>query len=89
MRRACLNGVAFFVDARIVGSKPPRQIRMGFARACFPRGSFVLITEAAKANEVLARTITKNCTGYSRDGKTYLPKVGWSFKPKDGSDSVV
>lgn len=47
-----------------------------------PRGSFVLITEAAKANEVSSKTVTKNCQGYTRDGKTYFPKQGWSFKPK-------
>ena len=53
-----------------------------------PGGSFVLITEAANANEVSSRTVTKNCLGYSRDGKDYLPKLGWSFMPKDRSDGV-
>ena len=53
-----------------------------------PRGSFALIIEAAKANNVTSRTVTKNCIGYSRDGKSYPPKMGWSFKPKGGSDYV-
>jgi hypothetical protein len=68
--------------AQIKRATRTRSINQSKGLYVTPRGSFVLIIEAAKANEVSSRTVTKNCLGYSRDGKDYLPKEGWSFKPK-------
>lgn len=59
-----------------------RSLRQSKGTYVTPQGSFALIAEAATANNVSARTITKNCLGYSRDGKNYLPKLGWGFNPK-------
>jgi len=47
-----------------------------------PKGSFELLIDAARANEVTSKTITKNCLGYERNNKYYPPKPGWSFKKK-------
>lgn len=59
-----------------------RSLRQSKGTYVTPQGSFALITEAATANSVSARTITKNCLGYSRNGKKYEPKSGWSFIKK-------
>jgi hypothetical protein len=72
--------------ANIKESTRLRSLRQSKGTYVTPQGSFALIAEAAAANSVSARTITKNCLGYSRDGKSYLPKGGWSFVPKGKDD---
>jgi hypothetical protein len=72
--------------ANIKESTRLRSLRQSKGTYVTPQGSFTLIAEAATANNVSAKTITKNCLGYNRDGKSYLPKLGWSFMPK-GKDN--
>jgi hypothetical protein len=74
--------------ANIQESTRLRSLRQSKGTYATPQGSFALIAEAAAANNVSARTVTKNCIGYSRDGKSYLPKVGWSFIPKGHNDGA-
>lgn len=71
--------------ANIKESTRLRSLRQSKGTYVTPQGSFALISEAAAANNVSARTITKNCLGYSRDGKNYEPKSGWTFIPRDGT----
>lgn len=68
--------------ANIKESTRLRSLRQSKGTYVTPQGSFALISEAAAANMVSAKTITKNCLGYSRDGKKYAPKSGWSFIKK-------
>jgi hypothetical protein len=56
-----------------------RSLKQSKGTYVTPNGDFVLVSEAALANSVSSKTVTKNCLGYSRDGKNYLPKSGWSF----------
>lgn len=59
-----------------------RSLKQSKGTYVTPNGEFVLISEAAVANSVSSKTVTKNCLGYSRDGKNYLPKPDWSFVEK-------
>ena len=68
--------------ARIKEATRLRSLRQSKGTYTTPQGAFVLISEAAEANDVTSATITKNCCGYSRNGKEYQPKDGWSFTPK-------
>jgi hypothetical protein len=74
--------------ANIQESTRLRSLRQSKGTYATPQGSFALIAEAAAANNVSARTVTKNCLGYNRDGKSYRPKVGWSFISKARDDEV-
>jgi hypothetical protein len=60
-----------------------RSIKLSKGIYVTPKGKFILLIEAANANEVSSKTISKNCLGYVRNGKKYLPKLGWSFTPKN------
>lgn len=82
------SGENLFSDeglANIKESTRLRSLRQSKGTYVTPQGSFALISEAAAANNVSARTITKNCLGYSRDGKNYEPKPSWTFIPRDGT----
>lgn len=74
--------------ANIQDSTRLRSLKQSKGTYVTPQGSFALISEAAASNNVSAGTITKNCLGYSRNGKSYLPKVGWSFVPKGKDDET-
>lgn len=79
------SGEKLFSDdglARIKEATRLRSLRQSKGTYTTPQGAFVLISEAAEANGVTSATITKNCCGYSRNGKEYPPKDGWSFTPK-------
>lgn len=79
------SGESLFSDeglAKIKESTRLRSLRQSKGTYTTPKGSFVLISEAAEANGVTSKTVTKNCLGYSRDGKNYQPKAGWSFTAK-------
>lgn len=79
------SGENLFSDqglANIKESTRKRALSQSKGMYLTPKGSFALISAAAEANEVTSKTITKNCLGYSRNGKSYLPKDGWGFKPK-------
>jgi hypothetical protein len=85
------SGGNLFSDEGLVNVKEStrlRSIRKSKGTYVTPQGLFALISEAAAANTVSTKTITKNCLGYSRDGKSYLPKVGWSFMPKGQDDGA-
>lgn len=79
------SGQNLFSDeglARIKEATRLRSLRQSKGTYTTPQGAFVLISEAAEANGVTSATITKNCCGYSRNGKEYPPQDGWSFTPK-------
>lgn len=67
---------------RIRAATKERSLRL--SKGCYvtPNGKFLILSEAARANGVSLKTITKNCLGYERDGKSYPPKEGWRFIPK-------
>lgn len=79
------SGASLFSDeglARMKEATRQRSLRQSKGTYTTPKGSFVLISDAAEANSVTSKTVTKNCLGYSRDGKNYPPKAGWSFTAK-------
>lgn len=86
------SGENLFSDeglAKIKESTRLRSLRQSKGTYVTPQGSFALISEAAAANTVSARTITKNCLGYSRDGKKYEPKYGWYFIKKESENKKI
>jgi hypothetical protein len=68
--------------AKIKEAARQRSLRQSKGTYITPKGSYELIAEAALANGFTSATIVKNCVGYKRDGKSYAPKLGWSFLPK-------
>lgn len=68
--------------AKIKEATRLRSLRQSKGTYQTPNGAFALISEAALANGVTSGTVTKNCNGYTRDGKNYPPKIGWGFIPK-------
>lgn len=82
------SGESLFSDeglAKIKEATRLRSLRQSKGTYTTPKGLFVLISEAAEANGVTSKTVTKNCLGYSRDGKNYQPKAGWSFTPRSNA----
>jgi hypothetical protein len=59
-----------------------RSLNLSKGTYVTPKGNFLVIADAVQANGFTSKTITKNCMGYSRNGKNYPPKLGWSFIPK-------
>jgi hypothetical protein len=79
------SGDSLFSDEGLANMREAtrlRSLRQSKGTYLTPKGSFLLVSEAAVAHGVTNNTITKNCLGYSRNGKTYEPKPGWSFVPK-------
>lgn len=67
---------------KIQAATRSRSLRLSKGTYITPKGDFQIIAEAAMVNGVSSKTVTKNCQGYSRDGKIYAPKDGWGFIPK-------
>ncbi len=83
------SGANLFSDAGLAKMKEAtrqRSLRLSKGTYMTPKGSFVLISEAADANGVTSKTVSKNCLGYVRDGKSYEPKTGWGFTPRRAAD---